>query len=142
MLLLDLLSALLCLLRSLYCVEVERYVQEAIWVAHVHLEPVDGRVQLHGHTLANHCHFWLCNFDLLCIYVLAEKDRELINENLAARETELFLLPSLELWIQFIHARTILSNWLIRNLSINLHISMVQVAQDSNCVALEVSDGS
>ena len=56
----------------------EGEVQKSIWVGHIHLQPVDRRVQLHGHTLANDAHFGLGNLDLFVVYVLTEERWKLV----------------------------------------------------------------
>jgi hypothetical protein len=60
----------------------EGEVQKAIWVRHIHLQPVDRCVQLHLYTLTHDTHFRFRNFDLFVVYVLAEQGWKLIEEHL------------------------------------------------------------
>lgn len=125
-------------------VKVERNIEEAIGVAHVHLQPVARRVQLHFHALAKHFEalrlIVVRYFDFFRVDVLTEQLGELVHEDLADRQTQLLLLPCFENWVHFRHAGAVGSNWLVGNPFVDLHVSMVQIAEDSNGVLLEVSD--
>lgn len=105
------------------------------------MQPVDRRIQLHVHALADDLHIWLANFDLLSFNVLAEEDGELVEEDLAHSQAQLLFLPGFEERVQLRHISSIASNRLLRNFLVNLHVSMVKVAKDSHGVAFEIRNG-
>ena len=119
---------------------VERDVEEPVWITHIHLEPVNWGVKLDLDALADDRHFWLGDFDLLCFDVLVEQDWELVKEDLSDCYGKLVLLPCFKLRIQLIHSTSVLSNRLFGDFPLNLHVSMVQVAEHTDRVAFEVSD--
>ena len=84
-------------------VKVERNIEESVRVAHIHLQPVDWRLQLNLDALANHRHLRLSDFDHLRLHVLTEQGRELIHEYFTHSQRQLLLLPLHEHRVQLRH---------------------------------------
>lgn len=123
-------------------VQVERNVQEAIRVAHVHLQPVDWGVQLHLHALADDGHLWFCDLDFFSVDILTEQCWERVKEDLSDGHSQLGLLPRFEFWVKLIHSATIFGNWFGWDSLLKLNVCVMQIAQDSDGVAFEISDWS
>ena len=94
-------------------------------MAHVQLQPVHRCVQLNLHALAHHGHLWLGHFHLLCFEVLAEQRRELIKEDLPDGQTQLGILPRLELVLKLLEHVAICIQRFVRDFAVDLDISVM-----------------
>ena len=123
----------------------EGEVDEAVWVAQVHLHPVRLCVQIYSHSLGHYLHLGVADLDSapasVIIDRLVEEGRETFGEHLSNSDRGRFLVPALVgLRVLSDYRVSILVNRQSRQSLIQLDKSVMSVGEDTNGKPFEITN--
>lgn len=123
----------------------ERQVDKAIGVAHVHLHPVQLSVQVHRHALRQNLHLFVTWFDgaaiTFVVQLFLKQVGETLLQDLADGKRQRLLLPLLEGFVVIgCDYVAVLVDWQGWQSFVQLDKGVVSVGEDSDGVALKISD--
>jgi len=125
-------------------VVVERQVDEAVGVAQVHLHPVQLCGQVHCQTLRDYLHLRVHGLnsaaESVVVEHLVEEIGEGAEEHLADSDRRSFFVPLLESFGVFSHNISVLIEWQLRQLLVQLDKGVMRVGQHTDSESFKVTN--